>query len=514
MQAATSYDFRQRDDYRTEVIQEARRRVWSMSSPLWKPNPGPQTDAFHSQADITGYGGAAGGGKTDLALGLAATEHKHSVIFRRVFPNLRGIIERSREIFNTDGREHSKDSFNETLHRWVLGDGRMIEFEACQFEKDREKQRGRPRDLYVFDEATEFTRSQVEFIIAWLRSTNPNQRKRVLLTFNPPTTITGTWVIDYFLPWFAYLFPDNFHHENPAKPGELRWYKTVEGKQVEHYEPTPGTVSRTFIPARLSDNPYLAESGYYEILNSLDEPLRSQLLFGDFSISIDEESSFERDWWEGQNRYDPMDTAVSKSVIARWLSFDTALKDKTTNDYTACTVMELTPDYKLLTRLVWHDRLQFPSLVAQIEMMAARYNQDHKLRGVIIEDKVSGTSAYQTLQSSAPPWLRPLLIAFMPKGSKQYRNRLAAVWCKRGCVLLPIPGDAAPWLFDFEQELFSDTAAHDDMKDTFSQAIIYLEHYLSTGWHAREGNRPPAPIPSNPAQHGRVQKALQSRRKR
>ena len=34
---------------------------------LWSPLPGPQTMAYESEADIIGYGGAAGGGKTDLA---------------------------------------------------------------------------------------------------------------------------------------------------------------------------------------------------------------------------------------------------------------------------------------------------------------------------------------------------------------------------------------------------------------------------------------------------------------
>ena len=36
----------------------------------WIPNPGPQTDAYFSKAFITLYGGQAGGGKSDLELGL------------------------------------------------------------------------------------------------------------------------------------------------------------------------------------------------------------------------------------------------------------------------------------------------------------------------------------------------------------------------------------------------------------------------------------------------------------
>lgn len=251
--------------------------------------------AFDSLADILGYGGAAGGGKTDLLLGLAATQHHRSVIFRRVFPSLRGVIERSREIFNPEEKEHSRDSYNESLHRWMLGDRQMLEFESCQYEKDREKQRGRPRDFYGFDEVTEFTKSQVEFIIAWNRSVNPGQRCRVVMTFNPPSDEVGTWICDYFLPWLAYLHPDEFTYPKPAKPGELRWFATVGGEQVEVESGEPfeseGEIihphSRTFISARLEDNPHLNETKYRSVLQSLPEPLRSQMLIGDFAAAVE-----------------------------------------------------------------------------------------------------------------------------------------------------------------------------------------------------------------------------------
>jgi hypothetical protein len=67
---------------------------------------------------------------------------------------------------------------------------------------------------------------QARFVIGWNRSSNAKQRTRGLMTFNPPTTIEGRWVIEFFGPWL------NDMHPNPAKPGELRWFTTIAGKDM------------------------------------------------------------------------------------------------------------------------------------------------------------------------------------------------------------------------------------------------------------------------------------------
>lgn len=252
---------------------------------------------------------------TDLLLGLARTQHHHSVIFRRVSPSLRGIIERSRAVFANPNQTRQQDSYNETLHRWKFSDGRQVELESCQHEKDKEKQRGRPRDFYGFDEVTEMTRSQVEFIIGWLRSTIPGQRTRVVMTFNPPEDSSSNWIVDYFLPWLAYLFPDNFQHPNPAAPGELRWFATLDGREemfltgepFEHNGELVEPLSRTFIPAKLDDNPYLRDTTYRSILQATPEPLRSQLLYGDFAATAT------------ANPFQVVSTASIRAAQKRWL---------------------------------------------------------------------------------------------------------------------------------------------------------------------------------------------------
>jgi len=210
---------------------------------------------------------------------------------------------------------------------------------------------------------------------------------------------------------------------------------------------------------------------------------------------------FSREWWEDgkggyANRYDPDDPLVMKRSIRRWIMLDTALKDKTSSDYSAATVADLMPDWRLVITEVWQEHLSFPNLIGQIEAFYRHYNRDNTLEGIIIEDKVSGTSAYQTLTSaSADPYLARLMVAWPATGSKGYRAGLAGVWCRNGCILLPKPGPRVPWLYAFEQQLFSFSPIereneHDDMVDTFVHLINYLEqtrHIMSRGWQARTG---------------------------
>lgn len=279
-----------------------------LSEPVWMPQPGPQSAGYDSPADETFYGGSAGGGKTDLLLGLAGTAHRRSILFRRVFPSIRGLIERSREIFNRAGAAHGKDSYNEALHLWRLEDGRLIEFSHLQLEADKEKHRGNPHDFYGFDEVTEFTESQFRFVTAWNRTTTPGQRCRVVATGNPPTAAEGEWVIRYWAPWL------DGQHAHPARPGDLRWFARVDNQDVEREDAAPFTHkgeliiprSRTFIPARLSDNPILDATGYRAMLQGLPEPLRSQLLYGDFSVGLTD------DPWQ------VIPTAWVRAAQARW----------------------------------------------------------------------------------------------------------------------------------------------------------------------------------------------------
>lgn len=249
----------------------------------WVPNPGPQMEAYYSDADEVGYGGEAGGGKSDLGVGLALTKHKRSLVLRRTNKEADKLVERFVEIIGNRTGWNSQDNV------WRRPDNRIIDIAGCQNEDDKQKYKGIPHDLKFFDQLEDFTKSIFEFIIAWTRSTEPGQRCRVVSTFNPPTTPEGMWVLDRYAAW---LDP---RHPNPAKPGELRWYTRGEnGEDLEVDGAGPHMISgepvfaksRTFIRATLSDNEELEDTGYASTLAALPTEYRDAYKGGKFELSL------------------------------------------------------------------------------------------------------------------------------------------------------------------------------------------------------------------------------------
>lgn len=265
------------------------------------PNPGRQTEAYESKADILLYGGQAGVGKGYLMLGLASQQHKHSVIFRRESTQLDGLERDGKGLFgNID--------FNGTDREWTYPDGKTLRLAGMKEADDWNKHAGRERDFMGFDEGAEFLEMQVASMLGWLRGPK-GQRCRMVLATNPPRSSDGAWVMKWFAPWLDDAF------SQPAKHGELRyafglgkekieWSKSPEPRMVDGVLTHP--LSLTFIPARLADNPFRNTPEYRSRLNSLPEPLRSQLLKGDFKAGVED------DLWQC------IPTAWVKAAMARW----------------------------------------------------------------------------------------------------------------------------------------------------------------------------------------------------
>ena len=179
--------------------------------------------------------------------------------------------------------------------------------------------RGRAHDLKVFDEAQELSEQKIRFLRAWNRSADKDQRCRTLICFNPPGSpddisgAGGRWLISFFAPW---LDPD--YQGKQAGPGEIRYFfKGADGVEREVDGPEKRKLvlgnetfwvapeSRTFIPALLKDNRYLADDGeYLKTLAAMEEPYRTMLMTGDFRLGVtdDEWQLFPTRWVEAAMR--------------------------------------------------------------------------------------------------------------------------------------------------------------------------------------------------------------------
>lgn len=288
------------DTQRAELVRD----VLSVTKGMrWVPSPGPQTEAYFSKADILLYGGEPGGGKTSLLLGLAYNCHQRSLIMRRQYTDLGSIVE---DLLKLHGSRYGFNGSSPPSLR--LGKNRLIELGAAIRLGDEQHWQGNPHDFIGFDEGTQFVESQVRFLMGWLRSTDPGQRCRVVIATNPPLTSEGQWVVEMFAPWL------DQRHSNPAKSGELRYFVTDDnGKDLEVDGPEPVTIrgtqvnpiSRTFIPASVEDNPFLACTNYRDQLAALVEPYRSILLGG-----------FKATFRDATNQCIPTDWV--KQAQARW----------------------------------------------------------------------------------------------------------------------------------------------------------------------------------------------------
>lgn len=213
------------------------------------------------------YGGAAGGGKTDGLLidclclqhgGLYNAKHR-AILFRRSFPELRDMISRALEIYPAID---PGASYNKTEKLWTFSSSAVVEFGYLQNDNDRLKYRGRAWNYIGFDEITLWaTDVCYVYLFSRCRSTDKTLPRYIRATTNPDGPGQG-WVMK-------------------------RWGIEEAGKAtcipVDIIDPELRqitTIMRRFIPARLSDNPHLSNTGYREALLQLAPEERDALLMG------------------------------------------------------------------------------------------------------------------------------------------------------------------------------------------------------------------------------------------
>ena len=227
----------------------------------WRPQSGPQA-ALIRCPDTIGerfYGGSRGGGKSDAMAGHAGLKSAkygsgvRAVFFRREYPQLDAIIDRSKEIYGPIGATYA-----EQRKQWTFPNGSTLRFRSLDTDARAEAYQGHSYTDVYFEELTNYP--------------NPTPVMKMKATLRSAEGI-----------------PCHFHATgNPGGPGH-GWVKQ------RYIDPAPqgwkiieeNGSKRIFIPAKLSDNKLLMENDpqYVDRLKETGSPeLVRAWLEGDWDV--------------------------------------------------------------------------------------------------------------------------------------------------------------------------------------------------------------------------------------
>lgn len=160
----------------------------------------------------------------------------------------------------------------------------------------------------------------------------------------------------------------------------------------------------------------------------------------------------------------------------RFITADTAQKTAEKNDYSVfqCWGRSLTGTAVLIDQI--RGKWEAPDLIVQARafwnkhLHSTKQDVNGTLRGMYVEDKVSGTGLIQTLRREGIPVLPVFRNYGLGKASRCYD---AAPFIESGNVLLP---QDAPWLQDFlsEASVFP-SGVHDDQLDPMFDAVSIVQ---------------------------------------
>ena len=433
----------------------------------WWPNPGPQTRFLQSAAQEVLYGGAAGGGKSDglLVEGLRQIANKdyRAILFRRTFPELeqaKGLIDRSKELYRGP---QSLGRYGEQRHRWTFPSGSLVDFGHMGRDDDRFKYQGAALAYIAFDELTHFTERQYLYLFSRNRAAAGTGLRCYVRNGTNPGGPGHEWVKRRWAAWL------DKKHPNPAKAGELRWYARVNEVDTEVGPDHPDAKSRTFIPAFVRDNPYLASTDYERNLKLLPLVERLRLLEGDWDIMAAAGNVFKREWFE----------IVAGAPVGRgWLGvkrfWDLAATEKESTgddpDYTAFGKVGLRTDGIYYIFHVGRLRSRWRGVKQAIIQTAQVDGRDVDI-GIEQEPGASGKLLVEEIVAL------PELIGYSVRGYSSHKDKLARAkpWsaqAEQGNVKI-VRGDWDIEGFLDRSVMFPD-GPHDDEQDVISGAVEML----------------------------------------
>lgn len=297
---------------------------------IFKPNPGPQTSFLAASERECLFGGAAGGGKSYAILADALRDLPHpqfrGLILRRTTEELRELVQKSQELYP---KAVPGIKWSERKMEWRTPAGGSLWMSFLERDQDVTRYVGQAFNYIAFDELTQWpTPFAWNYMRSRLRSTAPDLKLYMRATTNPGGQGHG-WVKKMFVdpaPW------GKAFDATDIETGEtLRWPKG-------HRREGQPLFKRRFIPSKLSDNPYLYDSGDYEAnLLSLPEAERKRLLEGDWDVM---EGSAFTEWNRAIHVVEPYE------IPYNWRRFRAC--DYGYSSYSAVLWFAVTPDEQLV----------------------------------------------------------------------------------------------------------------------------------------------------------------------
>lgn len=440
------------------------------------------------------YGGQAGGGKSDVLLGIGL-QYVHipgysAIIFRKTLTDLKqpsALIDRSfKWLANTDAKWQGDE------HCWyfptVNPDGKPGHPSRLQFGYIGEsnvysRYQSAEYQTILWDELTQHEEANYTYLFSRLRKlVCPEHR---LDEKGAPIYVDNC-------AWCQIYKSLPLRVRGATNPGGVghewvraRWQiEPADGRDPYTIAEDDTTVvwvgknpNRPFLQASYRDNPYIDQEAYGKALDELAPVERARLKHGNWAVNPD--SRFKRSWARYYSKRGDF-FILGKDGVGRAIDWKQLEKVFITVDpasslrsgmaeaikgsdpsYTVISVWGVTPDKHLL----WLDMDRFqdeiPEVVKRIQKMYAKWRPHY----IKIEANGPGRGVYQYCQI-----YNMNVIPITKHSDKVVNSTTAQVKMELGRIWFP---EYATWLKEAEDEVFNwtgDTKQKDDIVDTLSDA--------------------------------------------